>query len=74
MLHDYKTIISKLKLDNARFARIFARHSELDHRILNVTGGREHMDSVALDALKKQKLKLKDEIYAMCMAYQKAHS
>lgn len=73
MLHDYRDIISKLKLENARFAKIFAKHSELDDKVLNVTSGREHMDSVVLDSLKKEKLRLKDEIYLMCQAYKKAH-
>lgn len=73
MLEEYKEIVSKLKNSNARFARLFAKHSELDLKIIDAVKGRERMDSIVLEALKKQKLRIKDEIYAMCMAYKKVH-
>lgn len=73
MLHDYRDVISILKLESARFAKLFEKHSELDHKILDVTDGREHMDSIALETLKKEKLKIKDEIYSMCLAYRQEH-
>lgn len=74
MLHEYRDIISKLKVENARFAKLFEKHSDLDHKILDVTSGREHMDSTALDALKREKLRIKDEIYAMCMHHKEAEA
>lgn len=74
MLKDYKDIIPKLKLDNARFAKLFEKHTKLDAQITDVTKKREHMDSVALDGLKKEKLRIKDEIHRMCQEYKKAHA
>ncbi|MFV0482238.1 MAG: YdcH family protein [Campylobacteraceae bacterium] len=71
MLHEYRDIISKLKVDNSRFAKLFEKHSELDHKILDVTEGREHMDQFTLETMKKEKLRIKDEIYAMCVEYKK---
>ena len=69
MLHEYRDIISDLKVSNAHFAKIFEKHNELDQQITNIEEGREHMDQLALETLKKEKLKLKDEAYAMIMAY-----
>lgn len=74
MLHEYREVISKLKLDNAHFAKIFEKHNELDQKIVDVDEGREHMSDADLDALKKEKLKLKDEAYAMIVAYKKEHN
>ena len=74
MLHEYRDIISKLKLDNAHFTKIFERHNELDHKIADADAGRDHISDAELDALKKEKLKLKDEAYAMILAYKKEHS
>ena len=74
MLHEYRDIISKLKLDNAHFAKIFERHNELDQKIADADAGRDHISDAELDALKKEKLKLKDKAYAMILAYKKEHS
>jgi hypothetical protein len=69
MLHEYTDIISELKVENARFATIFEKHNELDKTIDDIESGREHLDRAQLDKLKKEKLKLKDEAYAMIMDY-----
>ncbi len=74
MLHEYRDIISKLKQENAHFAKIFERHNELDKQITEVEEGREHMDFFELERLKKEKLKLKDEAYAMIIKYKKEHN
>jgi len=74
MLHEYRDIISKLKQENAHFAKIFEKHNELDDKITEVEDGREHMDQIELEKLKKEKLRLKDEAYAMIVEYKKAHN
>lgn len=74
MLQEYREIVSKLKVENAHFAKIFEKHDELDKRITNIEEGREHMDHFELEKLKKEKLRLKDEAYAMVMEYKKAHN
>jgi uncharacterized protein YdcH (DUF465 family) len=73
MLHEYRDIVSKLKTQNAHFAKIFERHNELDKLITEVEDGREHMSDFELDKLKKEKLLLKDEAYAMILEYKKNH-
>ena len=71
MLHEYKEIISDIKVSNAHFAKIFEKHNDLDQQIADVEAGREHMEKTTLETMKKDKLRLKDEAYAMIMAYKK---
>ncbi len=74
MLHEYRDIISKLKVENAHFAKIFERHNELDKTVTEVEEGREHMDDLELEKLKKEKLRLKDEAYRMILDYKKKNN
>ncbi len=74
MLHEYRDVVSKLKTENAHFAKIFERHNELDKQIKEVEEGREHMSDTELDKLKKEKLLLKDEAYGMILEYKKANN
>jgi uncharacterized protein YdcH (DUF465 family) len=71
MLHEYREEISELKQANAHFAKIFEKHNELDSTIDAVEAGREHMDHLELEKLKKEKLALKDEAYAMIQEHKK---
>ncbi len=74
MLHEYRDVITKMKQENAHFAKIFEKHNELDRKINDVEEGREHMEEFALETLKKEKLHLKDEAYNMILAYKKEHN
>ena len=74
MLHEYREIISKIKVDNAHFAKIFEKHNELDQKITDVEEGREHLSDLELETMKKEKVRLKDEAYSMIVAYKKEHS
>jgi uncharacterized protein YdcH (DUF465 family) len=69
MLHEYRDEIAHLKQSNAHFAKIFERHNELDDRIASVDAGREHLEQLELEKLKKEKLRLKDEAYAIIVEY-----
>lgn len=69
MLHEYREEISKLKQENAHFAKIFEKHNELDDKIQEIEDGREHAEHFDLEKMKKEKLRLKDEAYAMIMEY-----
>ncbi len=69
MLHEYREEISQLKQENAHFAKIFEKHNELDDKINDADSGRIHLDDMELETLKKEKLKLKDEAYAMIMDF-----
>lgn len=72
MLHEYREEITELKTQNAHFAKIFEKHNELDDKINDIDAGREHMDQLELEQLKKEKLRLKDEAYAMILEFKKA--
>ncbi|WP_300948686.1 DUF465 domain-containing protein, partial [uncultured Helicobacter sp.] len=48
-------------------------HNELDDRIKKIEDGEELMNDMELEVLKKQKLRLKDEAYAMILEYRKSH-
>lgn len=69
MLHEYRDEISFLKQENAHFAKIFDEHNELDQKIQDIAEGREHATDMELSELKRRKLELKDEAYAMVMEY-----
>jgi len=74
MLHEYREVISVLKQENGHFAKVFEKHNELDDKIKDFEEGRGHVDQFELEKMKKEKLRLKDEAYAMIMEYKKSHS
>ena len=69
MLHEDRDEISVLQQENAHFAKIFDEHNELDQKIQDIAEGREHATDMELSELKRRKLELKDEAYAMVMEY-----
>jgi hypothetical protein len=71
MFHEDREIVSKLKVENAHFEKIFEKHNELDAK-LDKEG--LHMDQLEAEKMKKEKLRLKDEAYNMIMEYKKAHN
>lgn len=70
MLHEYREEISQLKQSNAHFAKIFEKHNELDQQAKDAGEGRLHLTDVELDAIKKEKLLIKDEALKMILDYQ----
>ncbi|PAF42977.1 YdcH family protein [Helicobacter sp. 11S03491-1] len=71
MFHEYREEISQLKAKNAHFEKIFDEHNELDQKITNAENGLNPISEIEIDKMKKLKLKLKDEVYAMIMDYRK---
>ncbi|NPT35322.1 YdcH family protein [Paraburkholderia xenovorans] len=65
MFPEFRDLISRLKTEDAHFSRLFERHNELDHQISNMETGVTPSDNSAIEALKKEKLQLKDELYAV---------
>jgi len=75
MFHEYREVVTELKSSNAHFKKIFDEHNELHDAIDKAeAGGVDHMDPVELEKMKKRKLQLKDQAYAMIMEYKKANS
>ncbi|MDR0458568.1 MAG: DUF465 domain-containing protein [Burkholderiaceae bacterium] len=67
MFPEYRDLITRLKTEgtNTRFLSLFERHNQLDHEI---TGLENHNASGVhedIETLKKEKLRLKDELYTL---------
>ncbi len=70
MLEEYRDIITILKQENAHFAKQFEKHNELDDKLENNS---EHLTDTEIEKFKKEKLALKDAIYAEILKYKKEH-
>jgi uncharacterized protein len=68
MFHEYRDLVTELKTSNAHFKKIFDKHNDLHDQIEKVEeSGNDHINPVEIEKMKKEKLKLKDEAYAMIM-------
>ncbi|WP_020207012.1 MULTISPECIES: YdcH family protein [Cupriavidus] len=65
MFPEFRELISVLKAQDTHFAKLFHRHNEMDQEIKNMEAGLVPADSTAIESLKKEKLKLKDELYVI---------
>jgi uncharacterized protein YdcH (DUF465 family) len=65
---EYKDKIHALKMGNQHFAKLFDQYDALNHEIAKVETGGGVMSDEALEVEKKQRLKLKDEIFKMIQA------
>jgi uncharacterized protein YdcH (DUF465 family) len=65
MFPEYREQISKLKSRGGHFAKLFDKHNDIDQKIKNIESGIEHAANEELEHLKKEKLKLKDELYVL---------
>ncbi|MDL9986051.1 DUF465 domain-containing protein [Providencia rettgeri] len=63
MFPEYRDLISQLRQSSPHFRALFEKHNQLDHEIarLEHSDRRGYGDEVV--ELKKQKLRLKEEIY-----------
>lgn len=64
MLPEYRDLITQIKGKDAHFTNLFEKHNELDHRIKNMEARIEAGTANEIETLKKEKLHLKDQIYA----------
>jgi len=65
MFPEYREQISMLKVHDARFGRLFDMHNDLDQKIRNMEAGLDPATSMEIERLKKEKLRLKDELYVI---------
>ncbi len=63
MFPEYRELITELKSANPRFLSLFDKHNQLDHEILRLEGPQGNGYSEKVIQLKKEKLRLKDELY-----------
>jgi uncharacterized protein YdcH (DUF465 family) len=65
MFPEYRDLITRLKHKDHHFTRLFDKHNELDQKIWNMEEGTEVATQLEIEALKREKLQLKDELYAV---------
>ena len=65
MFPEFRDLITQLKTEDAHFARLFEQHNDLDQRIKNIETHMEIGTPLEVENLKKEKLRLKDEMYAI---------
>lgn len=65
MFPEYRDLIHTLKMEDTHFARLFEKHHVLDHQIKRMEGGQEPATHEQIETLKKEKLRIKDELYVI---------
>lgn len=65
MFPEYRALITTLKQSDQHFTRLFDQHNDLDQKIKNMEAQIEPGTGVEIENLKKEKLRLKDELYAV---------
>lgn len=65
MFPEYRDLISKLRSEDAHFARLFDEHNELDHQIVRLEKNPATANNEEIGILKRQKLQLKDRLYLL---------
>ncbi|MEF3192745.1 MAG: YdcH family protein [Halothiobacillaceae bacterium] len=65
---EHKERIHQLKMDNAHFAKLFDEYNDLTNRIEVLENNGVPVADESLEDMKKQRLALKDALYAMLTA------
>ena len=60
--------MTALKTSNAHFVKLAEKYHEVNRAVHRAETHVEPMDDLAMDRLRKQRMRLKDEIYAMLQA------
>ncbi|OOF65810.1 YdcH family protein [Rodentibacter sp. Ppn85] len=64
MFPEFRDLITRLKNNDAYFERLFNKHNELDQDIKNKEENIQLATHTEIEILKKEKLRIKDELYA----------
>jgi uncharacterized protein len=65
MFPEFRDLITQLKSTDHHFIRLFDKHNELDQQIKNMEAHITSGTHEEIESLKKEKLQLKDELYAI---------
>ncbi len=65
MFPEYRDLITQLKTTDNHFTRLFDEHNAADQKITNMESGIEMATPDEIEVLKKEKLQLKDQLYAI---------
>ena len=64
MFPEYRDLITRLKHNDRHFTQLFEKHNELDHKIQNIETHVVPGTDLEVEVMKKEKLAIKDQIYA----------
>ncbi|HEY9268604.1 MAG TPA: YdcH family protein [Methylotenera sp.] len=67
MFPEYRDLITQLKHKDLHFTNLFDRHNEIDQKIQNIEANVEQATAAEVETLKKEKLNLKDQLYAILL-------
>jgi uncharacterized protein YdcH (DUF465 family) len=62
---EYHDRIHQLKMENAHFKKLFDEYHEVDKEVYRMDENIEPVSDDVMEELKKRRLALKDELYAM---------
>jgi len=65
MFPEYRELITQLKTTDHHFMRLFEQHNALDQKIKNMEASITPATHEEIEILKKEKLLLKDQLYAI---------
>ena len=65
MFPEYRDLITQLKTTDRHFLHLFDQHNALDQKIKNMEAHIEPGSALDIEKLKKEKLALKDQVYAV---------
>jgi uncharacterized protein YdcH (DUF465 family) len=72
MFPEYRELISKLKTTDHHFTRLFDKHNDVDQQIKNLETQIPAGTHEEIETLKKEKLLLKDQLYAILKKHNEA--
>ncbi|MEQ9812954.1 MAG: YdcH family protein [Azospirillaceae bacterium] len=67
-LPEHRQRIHVLKVENAHFRRLMGDYNDLDQSILRLETSGQPIDDMAIEEMKRRRLALKDELFAMIRA------
>lgn len=69
-LPESKEAIHLLKANSSHFAKLFDEYHDIDHEVHRIETGVENTSDEYLETLKKKRLNLKDQLFAMIREYE----
>lgn len=66
LIHEFPELrerIHQMKTSDTHFSRLFAEYDAVEHSVHRIESGAEAASDERLEGLKKQRLKLKDELF-----------
>jgi uncharacterized protein len=68
LIHEFPEMrerIHQMKTSDNHFARLFAEYDEVEYSVHRIESGAEAAGDERLEALKKERLRLKDELFGL---------